>query len=184
MFRLRPHRVVATLLLSGFATGMAQAQPPSRDAQASQTNQTQTQNQPQAQDDRPIASRADQIAKEQADRARTSRPYQPTGFEKAVDLAEDLVVNPPRVYPWFGSIYPGGLFALGAGLRQPYGDTGLFDVHGGWSFKNYTGVNATLRLPALADGKVKFDVHGNVINAPSVLFTGIGQDTPNERSFF
>ena len=47
--------------------------------------------------------------------------------------------------------------ALGAGLRQPYGDTGLFDVHGGWSFRNYTGVNATLRLPALAKPKTQFE---------------------------
>jgi Omp85 superfamily domain len=186
MFRLRPHRVVATLLLSGFATGMAHAQPQSAAAQTSQTTQPQNQaeTQAQTQDDRPIASRADQLAREQAARALTSRPYQPTGFEKAVDLAEDLVLNPPRVYPWFGSIYPGGLFALGGGVRQPFGDTGLFDVHGGWSFRNYTGVSASLRLPQLADGKVKFDLHGNVINAPSVLFTGIGQDTPNERSFF
>jgi hypothetical protein len=118
MFRLRPHSVVVTLLLSGLAAGPAFAQ-----------NNTQaTQGSP----DTPIASRAEQIAREQADRARTTRPYQPTTFEKTVDLAEDLILNPPRVYPWFGSIYPGGLFALGAGLRQPYGDTGLFDVHGGW----------------------------------------------------
>lgn len=200
MFRLRPHRVLVTLLLSGYATGMAQAQPPSLATLAKQLDQTQQQTQnasqttgqnpsrPQAADDRdadgPVASRADQIAREQAARALTTSPYQPTGFEKAVDLAEDLVLNPPRVYPWFGSLYPGGLFALGAGLRQPFGDTGLFDVHGGWSFRNYTGVAGTLRLPALARGKVKFDVHGNVVNAPSVLFTGVGQDTPNEQSFF
>jgi len=161
MFRLRPHRVVVTLLLTGFVTSTAQAQT-----------------------DPSIASRAETIAAEQAAKAVNARPYQPTGFEKAVDLAEDLVLNPPRVYPWFGSIYPGGLFALGAGVRQAYGDTGLFDVHGGWSFKNYTGVSASLRLPALANNKVKFDVHGNVINAPSVLFTGIGQDSPKDRSFF
>lgn len=166
MFRLRPHRV-ATLLLAGCVTVTAQAQQPNSDKT-----------------DTPIASRAEQIARDQAIRARTTTPYQPTGFEKAIDLAEDLVLNPPRVYPWFGSIYPGGLFALGAGLRQPYGDTGLFDVHGGWSFRNYTGVNAMLRLPALANGKVKFDVHGNAINAPNVLFTGVGQDTPKDRSYF
>jgi hypothetical protein len=203
MFRSRPHRVVATLLLSGIATGMASAQTPSlydvQQATLQAQNQTQSQSQPPAaaqgsqdrarqadQDsaDRPIGSRAEQIAREQADKALTAHPYQPTGFEKAVDLAEDFLLDPPPVYPWFGSIYPGGLFALGAGVRHPFGDTGLFNMYGGWSFRNYTGVAASLRLPALARGKVKFDLHGNVINAPSVLFTGVGQDTSNTRSFF
>src|SRR5262249_43109482 len=55
---------------------------------------------------------------------------------------------------------------------------------GGWSFRNYTGVGGTLRLPALKRGKVKVDLHGNVIHAPSVAFHGVGQETPETPAYF
>jgi len=130
-----------------------------------------------AADTRPVSSRAEQIAKAQAERALTAKPYQQSGFEKAIDIAEDFIVDPPKVYPWFGSIYPGGLFALGAGVRLPYGDTGSFDMHAGWSFRNYTGVEANLHLPELAGPRVAVDLHGQFINAPRVQFHGLGQES-------
>lgn len=134
--------------------------------------------------DAPVSSRAEALAREQAERSRTLKPYQPTSFEKAVNVAQDFVLTPPVVYPWFGSIYPGGLFALGAGTRKPYGDTGMFDAHAGWSFRNYTGAEATLHLPELAKRHLQFDVRGSYINAPSVHFHGLGMDSQESATNF
>lgn len=130
-------------------------------------------------------SRAEVLAQEQAKKAQELRPYQPDRAERLVDLAEDIFISPPKVYPFVGSIYPGGLLAAGPGLRLPYGDTGLFDVHAAWSLKNYKVVDANLRLPTLAGNRVRVDLHTQWMDAPQVAFFGVGNDSlEDERTSY
>ena len=58
------------------------------------------------------------------------------------------------VYPFIGSAFDGGGFAVGPGYRARYGDTGTFDAHAAWSVRNYKAADATLTLPASRDGRV------------------------------
>jgi hypothetical protein len=129
---------------------------------------------------RSIETRAQQIVKEQAAKAPLVKPYEPNRGERAVLAAEAALLNPPPVYVWFGSIYPGGLLALGAGARKPIGDTALFDVHGGWSLRNYKGAQALFRLPELADRRVRIELRAQGFDAPSVAYYGLGRDSRKE----
>jgi hypothetical protein len=130
-------------------------------------------------------TREDELAKKQADKAKALEPYKPSGAERWTKVAESLLVQPPRIYPFFGSIYPGGLFALGAGVRQPIGDTALFDVHGAWSLRNFKMLDASYRLPSFADRRVRTTLYGKWIDAPSVEFFGIGDGSNvDDRSTF
>lgn len=122
----------------------------------------------------PIESRADAIAREQAAKVPQLAPYEPNKAERWIQTAETILTSPPPVYPWFGSLYPGGLFAVGAGYRKPIGDTSLFDVHGGWSVRNYKGAQALFRLPELARRRVRIDFKASVLDAPSVDYYGLG----------
>ena len=57
----------------------------------------------------------------QEEKAATSQPYKPSGYEKFMTGLENSFVSPPSgVFPFFGSVYSGGGFTLGAGYRQFY----------------------------------------------------------------
>lgn len=132
----------------------------------------------------PIAaqpSRVEERAKQQAEKARRLKPHAKNKGERAAEIAERyLAGNPQGIYPWFGSVTGGGWLALGAGYQQRYTDTGLFDVHGGWSLKNYRMIRSTLKLPELADRRVAIQIDGNWIDANKVHFYGLGNDTRRE----
>lgn len=140
--------------------------------------------QPSAPDAQPIDSRAAAIAREQAAKVPQLAPYEPNKAERWIETAETILTSPPPVYPWFGSIYPGGLFAAGAGYRKPIGDTALFGVHGGWSVRNYKGAQALFHLPELADRRVSIDLKANIIDAPAVDYYGLGDARDAEASTF
>jgi hypothetical protein len=130
-------------------------------------------------------TREGDLAKRQAEKAKTVKPYEPSGAERWIRSAEAIVLDPPRVYPFFGSIYPGGLLAIGAGVRQPVGDTALFDVHGAWSLRNFKMLDASYRLPALAERRVRATLYGKWIDAPTVDFYGVGNHSSlDDKSTF
>jgi hypothetical protein len=125
-------------------------------------------------------TRDEELARKQAEKAKQVKAYEPGRGERAVELFETFVLTPPRFYPFFGSVYPGGLLAVGPGYRQAIGDTALLDVHGAWSIRNYKLADATLRLPELADRRVRFTLRANYIDAPSVSYYGRGNDSREE----
>lgn len=123
-------------------------------------------------------TREAELARAQAEKAATLRPYAPNRAEKAIALVGRAFMGPPTgPYPWLGSIYPGGLFAIGPGYRRPFGGGGVFDAQGAISFKRYTLLRATLQAPPLADRRVKLFFYGEAIDARSVVFYGVGNDT-------
>ena len=125
------------------------------------------------------------IAAEQAKKAQAAKPYEPGAAERwALALQREFLLVPSGLYPYFGSVYSGGGFTLGAGYRQFYGDRTHWDVKGLYSFKNYKNVEFSTDSWAHANGKL--DLHSRVgwRDAPQVAFYGLGMQSPNERTNF
>jgi hypothetical protein len=80
-------------------------------------------------------------------------------------------------YPFVGTMFAGSGLGVGPGYRRRFSDTGWFDAHAAWSINNYRALDATLKLPAFADRRVSIELHGNRIDAPTVAFYGVGNDT-------
>ena len=130
-------------------------------------------------------SRAAAIAAEQAAKAAAVKPYEPGGAERwALAFKREFLLEPSGLYPYFGSVYSGGGFTLGAGYRQFYGDRTHWDLKGLYSFKNYKNLELSTDSWAHADGRL--DLHSRVgwRDAPQVAFYGLGMQAPNERSNF
>jgi hypothetical protein len=125
-------------------------------------------------------TRDEALAAEQAEKATDLHPYVASVAEQRVERAVKVLTATPALYTFVGSVYPGGLFAVGPGFRHRYGDSGSFDVHGGWSLKNYKLVDASLGLPDLAEGRVKITSHAQWIDAPGVMFFGVGNESLRE----
>ena len=113
-------------------------------------------------------TRAETIAAKQAEKAKDLHEYVPTAMERRIMAAQRAIVNPPAVYAFIGSIYPGGLLAAGPGFRHRYHGTGLFDIHAAWSIKNFKMVETSVKLPALADRRVDLGADARWMDAPAV----------------
>ena len=101
-------------------------------------------------------TRAEEIRQQQAERQQQVYPPQPNFAERTIDRLEKwgFISGPPRgVYPWMGSIYPGGGVAAGAGLRTPFGDDGALNVFAGYSIRSYTIGQADVALPTFAKNR-------------------------------
>jgi hypothetical protein len=128
-------------------------------------------------------SRADVIRQQQADRQQHLSPPQKNTAERVLDRLErwGFISGPPRgVYPWSGSVYPGGGFAAGVGVRQPFGDDGAVNVFSGYSIGSSAIMQAGVSLPTFADGRGTIAVTGRYIDAPNVKFFGIGNDSSKD----
>ncbi len=93
-------------------------------------------------------TREEEIAKKQAEKAKTAAPYVPNKFEAVMGRIESAFVSPPSgFYPAFGSVYPGGGFTLGAGYRYFNGRKAVWDIFGLYSIKNYKKIEVGTRTP-------------------------------------
>src|SRR3954454_9871348 len=106
------------------------------------------------------SSRADVIIQQEAAKAKKLTPPAPNKAEALVAKVQDIMLeNPSGFYPYFGSVYSGGGFTLGAGYRQFRGDNTFFDIKGLYSFSNYKYIETTAATLGLADGKVNVGAH-------------------------
>ena len=127
-------------------------------------------------------TRDEERAAAQAAKAGNLHPYQPTGPERWVERASQVLLGAPTTfYPYVGSVYPGGWMAIGPAYRARYGDSGVFAAHAAWSLRNYLGAEAVLTLPTLGAGRVKPSLNANWMRAPTVAFYGIGMDSVSEN---
>lgn len=116
----------------------------------------------------------------QSEKARQLRAEKPGMLERALgrlDARGDEIAKPIGFYPWFGSIYSSGALAAGVGLRAPLGDTGAFDVKAAWSVRRFKMVDAELRLPSPASGRLEMHNRARWVDAPTVPFYGLGDDS-------
>lgn len=129
-------------------------------------------------------SRADEIALLQADKATRLRPPERTAGERVIARVQQIVASTGTVYPWLGSVYPGGLLGVGAGFRHSFADTGVVSAMGGWSLKNFKVARAELKVPALADRRIVLTTSAEWLDAPAVAFYGLGNDSTRSRDTF
>jgi hypothetical protein len=133
-------------------------------------------------------TRAEAIQQEQASKQKELAPPRPNGVERFIERLEHwgLLSGAPRgVYPWFGSVYSGGGFAAGAGVRAPFGDDAAVNVFGGYSINSFARVQGDVALPSFADGRGRVTLSGRYIDAPDVRFFGLGNSTrPGDETHF
>jgi len=125
-------------------------------------------------------SRQDDHAHRQSEKAALVTPAEKNSAEKVFDRLEEwglLTGAPKGFYPWGGSVYSGGGFALGAGFRRGYSDTGSVNLLGGYSIRDYKLAEVNVRLPELADRRVAIDLTGEWTDAPQVRYFGFGGDS-------
>jgi hypothetical protein len=127
------------------------------------------------------SSRADVIAQQEAAKAKALVPFKPNKAEALVDKIEGILLGTPSgFYPFFGSVWSGGGFTLGAGYRQFRGDNTFFDIKGLYSFSNYKYIETTAATLGLAGGKVNVGAHLGWRDATQVAYYGVGIETPPE----
>ena len=132
-------------------------------------------------------SREEQLAAQRKEKSEHLTEYKPDAVERRLGKVESAMSTFSRdgLYPFVGGVMPGGGMAVGPGYRGRYADSGTWDVHGAWSFRNFRALDAAMQLPALAGGKVHFSVAAKRLDAPRLAFYGIGADsgTADRRDF-
>lgn len=125
--------------------------------------------------------RATQIAEAQSEKAKDLEPYEPSRAEEVVIRVKNtLLSNPSGVYPLFGSVYSGGGMALGAGVRQYYGDNTYWDVKGLYSIRGYKWLEASTDSLGLGRGKLDLHVSAGWRDITQAAFYGIGIGTSTD----
>jgi opacity protein-like surface antigen len=118
------------------------------------------------------------IEQEQADKAKTLHPYQPTKVEALMNRAEDILVNGvPRWHPFLESAYSGGGFTLGAGYAHHVSPYNMLDVRGSYSILGYKRIEAEFTAPRLFRRRGSLSLLGGWREATQVDYFGIGMDT-------
>ena len=130
-------------------------------------------------------SRAGAIADSQAEKAKSLAPRQPPGAERAVKwLKDEFIDEPSGLYPLFGSVYPGGGFAIGAGYRRYYGDNTHWDAKVLQSIRNYRLIEVSTDSWRHAGGRLDLHARAGWRDAPGVSFHGLGIDSPKDAAGF
>jgi len=125
-------------------------------------------------------TRADVIRRQQADRQAVVAPPSLNRAELIIDRLDEWGVftgEPRGIYPWLGSIFPGGGIAAGAGVHRALGNSAAVNVFGGYSTRQFWHTEANVALPALARDRARVTLSGRHTDAPDVRHHGIGNDT-------
>ena len=129
-------------------------------------------------------TRAELIAAKQAEKAKTTAPYQPSGFERLMTKLEENFTSPPNgFYPQVGTIPQGGGFSAGVGYRHFFGPKAMFDARAAYSVKNYLHLEVAARRPWNRSDRSFFEVRGGYLDAPQVAYFGTGTDSGPRTNF-
>lgn len=117
-------------------------------------------------------------------------PPQKTGLETLIARIEPFIMSSPvrstqfrrGFYPKFGSVAPGGGWAVGPGYRyEGLGGSQLdADVSARVSWKRYWAVEGRLRMPRLNGRRTALGVFGRVRDMPQEDFYGFGPASARE----
>ena len=125
-------------------------------------------------------TRADEIAKQQEEKAQTVTPFAPNRTEVFLDQVEQgkWILGVPR--GWYfamGSVYPGGGLAGGAGYRQFIGYDSYVDSSALLSLKGYKRIRLMGFTPNHVKGRVDFEGSIAWLDATQVAFYGLGNES-------
>jgi len=124
------------------------------------------------------ASRAEAIAAEEAEKAKTLEPPKLSKAEEWVLKGEQLfLVDPSGFFPYFDSVYQGGGLTLGAGYRKFFGDNSFWDVKGLYSIKNYKLIQGDIISRDHLNRRLDYGLTAGWRDATQVSYFGIGPQT-------
>ena len=124
-------------------------------------------------------TRADEIARLQAEKAQRLQPNLPTGTEKSLGWLEAHFTDPDTVYLTFGGLYPSGGFAPGIAVRRAFGQA-RFNAGVAYSLRNYKAAHVSLGFPELFGDKFEVETHLRWTDATQVPFYGLGTATTKD----
>jgi outer membrane protein assembly factor BamA len=123
-------------------------------------------------------TRAEEITKKQEEKAAKSAPYQPSRYEEIMNGVERSFTSPPSgFFPYFGSVYSGGGFTLGAGYRHFYAREAVWEIKGLYSLKNYKNIEIGTRTPWNNSGRWVTGLKAGWRDAPQIGYYGTGNDS-------
>ena len=135
----------------------------------------------------PDATREELLRRAREAKKDIVQPPRQTTLEKWIAKIEPMVYRSPvrdtafkrGVYPKFGSVAPGGGWAVGPGYRHEGLAGGKLDadVFARMSWKRYWQVEGRLRMPRLNDGRTGAGVFGRLRHMPQEDFYGFGPDS-------
>jgi hypothetical protein len=85
--------------------------------------------------------------------------------------------EPKGFYPFLTKVYPSGGIAVGGGYRRAFKDTGAITATSAVSFRNFKSAGVQLQAPRMAGGKLTIETGLHWIDAPTVPFYGVGNET-------
>ena len=130
-------------------------------------------------------SRTETIAAKQAEKAKELKARVPPGGERAFKWVKDeLIDEPSGLYPYFGSVYSGGGFTVGAVYRRYYGDNTHWDAKVLQSIRNYRLFELSTDSWNHGGGRVDLHARAGWRDAPDVPFYGLGIDSPKTAAGF
>jgi hypothetical protein len=80
-------------------------------------------------------------------------------------------------YPFLTKVYPSGGVAVGGGYRRAFKDTGAITATTAVSFRNFKSAGVQLAMPRMARGRLAVETGLHWIDAPTVPFYGVGNET-------
>src|SRR5688572_19218487 len=144
-----------------------------------------------AQPEPPDATREELLRRAREAKKDTVHPPQKSALEKLIAKIEPMVMDSPvrttsyrrGFYARFGSVAPGGGWAVGPGYRYEGLAGGALDadISARMSWKRYWGVEGRLRMPRLNDGRTALGVFGRVRDMPQEDFFGFGPDSDQDH---
>ena len=135
-------------------------------------------------------TRAEALRRERDAKQQKTRPYEPSGLERAMKLAEGRIVpllQRDGIYAKFGSLTTGSGFAYGAGFRDRalVAGRGSIDIWAAGSLKKYWAVEARGRYPLIDGDRITLEGYLRRYAYPQEEFFGIGpQSRRPDRSIF
>ena len=139
----------------------------------------------------PDATREELLRRAREAKKDILRPPHQSQLEKLIARIEPYVMTPPvpgmafrrGLYPKFGSVAPGGGWAVGPGFRYEGLARGHVDadVFARMSWKRYWQVEGRLRMPRLNDAHTGVGVFGRVRDMPQEDFFGFGPDSVRDN---
>jgi Omp85 superfamily domain len=131
------------------------------------------------------ATRAEADRQRREEKQQNAKPYQPSGFERAMHFVEErgiFLIGREGFYPKLGSLTTGSGFAYGLGYRDSdiFNEKAIVDVWAATSTRLYWATEARLTFPNLAHKRLQLETWAAHREYPEEDFFGIGPDSNRE----
>ena len=129
-------------------------------------------------------SRAADIARQQAEKARALEPYQPNWWEKRLFAIEEAGgFNVPRgFFVTFGDIKQGSSMALGPAYGKTFQNGAIVIAKGAYSIRQFKLAQVFAQAPPLGGGRLTINGRARWQDAPELAVYPLGPDSPKTRA--